>query len=80
MEDLEARKVYQILPDREAAREGYIRVVAIRSERARLRERARVEESEGQSPSDKSGCGGAQPSVLAAVVGRGVVSRWNLPY
>lgn len=27
MEDLEARKVYQILPDREAAREGYIRVV-----------------------------------------------------
>ena len=27
MEDLEARKLYQILPDREAAREGYIRVV-----------------------------------------------------
>ena len=27
MEDLEARKVYQVLPDREAAREGYIRVV-----------------------------------------------------
>ena len=27
MEDLEARKVYQILPDREAAREGYIRVI-----------------------------------------------------
>jgi hypothetical protein len=27
MEDLEAQKVYQILPDREAAREGYIRVV-----------------------------------------------------
>jgi hypothetical protein len=27
MEDLEARKVYLILPDREAAREGYIRVV-----------------------------------------------------
>ena len=27
MEDLEARKVYQILLDREAAREGYIRVV-----------------------------------------------------
>jgi hypothetical protein len=26
-EDLEARKVYQVLPDREAAREGYIRVV-----------------------------------------------------
>jgi hypothetical protein len=26
MEDLEARKLYQILPDREAAREGYIRV------------------------------------------------------
>jgi hypothetical protein len=27
MEDLEARKLYRILPDREAAREGYIRVV-----------------------------------------------------
>ena len=27
MEDLEARKLYQILPDREASREGYIRVV-----------------------------------------------------
>ena len=27
MEDMEARKVYQILPDREAAPEGYIRVV-----------------------------------------------------
>jgi hypothetical protein len=27
MQDLEARKVYQILPDHEAAREGYIRVV-----------------------------------------------------
>jgi len=27
MEDLEARKVYRILPDREAAREGYIRIV-----------------------------------------------------
>ena len=27
MEDLEARKLYQILPDREAAREGYIRIV-----------------------------------------------------
>ncbi len=27
MEDLEARKLYQILPVREAAREGYIRVV-----------------------------------------------------
>jgi hypothetical protein len=27
MEDLETRKVYQILPDREAAREGYIRIV-----------------------------------------------------
>ena len=27
MEDLEARKLYQILPDREAASEGYIRVV-----------------------------------------------------
>ncbi len=27
MEDLEARKVYQVLPDREATREGYIRVI-----------------------------------------------------
>jgi len=27
MEDLEARKLYQVLPDREAAREGYIRVL-----------------------------------------------------
>lgn len=27
MEDLEVRKVYQVLPDREAAREGCIRVV-----------------------------------------------------
>ena len=27
MEDLEARKLYQVLPDQEAAREGYIRVV-----------------------------------------------------
>ena len=27
MEDLEARKLYRILPDCEAAREGYIRVV-----------------------------------------------------
>jgi hypothetical protein len=27
LEDLEVRKLYQILPDREAAREGYIRVV-----------------------------------------------------
>jgi len=27
MEDLEARKVYQVLPDREASREGYIRIV-----------------------------------------------------
>jgi hypothetical protein len=27
LEDLEARKLYQVLPDREAAREGYIRVV-----------------------------------------------------
>ena len=26
-EDLEARKLYQVLPDREAAREGYILVV-----------------------------------------------------
>ena len=26
-EDLEARKLYQILPDRDAEREGYIRVV-----------------------------------------------------
>jgi hypothetical protein len=27
MEDLEARKVYQVLPDREASREGYIRII-----------------------------------------------------
>ena len=27
LEDLEARKIYQVLPDRAAAREGYIRVV-----------------------------------------------------
>jgi hypothetical protein len=27
MEDLEARKVYQVLPDREATREGYVRVI-----------------------------------------------------
>lgn len=27
LEDLEARKLYQVLPDREAAREGYIRIV-----------------------------------------------------
>ena len=27
MEDLEARKVYQVLPDREAGREGYVRVI-----------------------------------------------------
>lgn len=27
MEDLEARKLYQVLRDREAAREGYVRVV-----------------------------------------------------
>ena len=27
MEDLEARKVYQTLPDREASREGYVRVI-----------------------------------------------------
>lgn len=27
MEDLEVRKVYQVLPDREASREGYVRVV-----------------------------------------------------
>ena len=27
LEDLEARKLYQVVPDREAAREGYIRVV-----------------------------------------------------
>ena len=26
-EDLEARKVYQVLPDRQVAREGYIRIV-----------------------------------------------------
>ena len=27
MEDLEARKIYQLLPDREAGREGYVRVI-----------------------------------------------------
>ena len=27
MEDLEARKIYQLLPDREANREGYVRVI-----------------------------------------------------
>ena len=27
MEDLEVRKVYQLLPDREARREGYVRVI-----------------------------------------------------
>lgn len=27
MEDLEVRKVYQVLPDREASREGYLRVI-----------------------------------------------------
>lgn len=27
MEDLEARKVYQTLPDREANREGYVRII-----------------------------------------------------
>lgn len=27
LEDLEARKLYQVVPDREAAREGYVRVV-----------------------------------------------------
>jgi hypothetical protein len=27
MEDLEARKVYQVVPDREASREGYVRVI-----------------------------------------------------
>lgn len=27
MEDLEGRKVYEVLPDREANREGYIRVI-----------------------------------------------------
>ena len=27
MEDLEARKVYQVLPDREASREGCVRVI-----------------------------------------------------
>ena len=27
MEDLEARKLYQVLPDREAMREGYVRVI-----------------------------------------------------
>jgi hypothetical protein len=27
MEDLEAREVYQMLPDREASREGYVRII-----------------------------------------------------
>ncbi len=27
MEDLEVRKVYQLLPDREASREGYVRII-----------------------------------------------------
>ena len=27
LEDLETRKIYQVLPDRDAAREGYIRVI-----------------------------------------------------
>jgi hypothetical protein len=27
MEDLEVRKVYRILPDREASREGYLRII-----------------------------------------------------
>ena len=27
MEDLEARKVYQVLPHREASREGYVRII-----------------------------------------------------
>ena len=27
LDDLEVRKIYQVLPDREAAREGYIRVL-----------------------------------------------------
>ena len=27
MEDLEVRKVYQVLPDRDASREGYVRVI-----------------------------------------------------
>ena len=27
MEDLEVRKVYQTMPDREASREGYVRVI-----------------------------------------------------
>ena len=27
MEDLETRKVYQVLPDREASREGFVRVI-----------------------------------------------------
>ena len=27
MEDLEVRKVYQMLPDRDASREGYVRVI-----------------------------------------------------
>jgi hypothetical protein len=31
-EDLERRKLYQVLPDREAAREGYLRIVDESSE------------------------------------------------
>ena len=31
MEDLEARKVYQVLPDREANREGYVRVIDLQA-------------------------------------------------
>ncbi len=27
MEDLEVRKIYQVLPDREASREGYVRII-----------------------------------------------------
>ncbi len=27
MEDLEVRKLYQVLPDREASREGYVRII-----------------------------------------------------
>jgi hypothetical protein len=27
MDDLEVRKVYQVLPDREASREGYVRII-----------------------------------------------------
>ena len=45
-----------------------------RSEAPERRARERVGESEGRSPSDKVGCGGLQPAVLAAVE-RGGMTR-----